>query len=77
VPGRKRGLAVDALGLIVAVVVMMAASATDNAVGERLLDTVEQDSSPRANPKTAKSLRTTLSEPEVAQDSEDAAVVAF
>jgi transposase len=39
VPGRKRGLAVDALGLIIAVVVM-AASATDNAVGTRLLDKV-------------------------------------
>jgi transposase len=39
VPGRKRGLAVDALGLIIAVVVM-AASATDNAVGVRLLDKV-------------------------------------
>lgn len=39
VPGRKRGLAVDTLGLIVAVVVM-AASATDNQVGTRLLDAV-------------------------------------
>lgn len=39
VPGRKRGLAVDALGLIIAVVVM-AASATDNLVGARLLDRV-------------------------------------
>lgn len=39
VPGRKRGLAVDALGLIIAVVVM-AASATDNQVGIRLLDKV-------------------------------------
>jgi hypothetical protein len=39
VPGRKRGLAVDALGLIIAVVVM-AASATDNLVGIRLLDKV-------------------------------------
>jgi hypothetical protein len=37
VPGRKRGLAVDALGLIMAVVVM-AASATDNQIGVRLLD---------------------------------------
>jgi transposase len=34
VPGRKRGLAVDALGLIIAVV-LTAASATDNAVGAR------------------------------------------
>jgi transposase len=39
VPGRKRGLAVDTLGLIIAVVVM-AASATDNALGVRLLDKV-------------------------------------
>lgn len=39
VPGRKRGLAVDALGLIIAVVVM-AASATDNLMGVHLLDRV-------------------------------------
>lgn len=39
VPGRKRGLAVDALGLIIAVVVT-AASVTDNAIGIRLLDQV-------------------------------------
>src|SRR4029079_8715179 len=39
VSGRKRGLAVDALGLIIAVVVM-AASATDNAIGIKLLDKV-------------------------------------
>jgi transposase len=39
IPGRKRGLAVDALGLIIAVVVM-AASATDNQIGVRLLDRV-------------------------------------
>jgi transposase len=39
VPGRKRGLAVDAFGLIIAVVVM-AASATDNQIGVRLLDRV-------------------------------------
>lgn len=39
VPGRKRGLAVDVLGLIIAVVVT-AASATDNAIGTRLLDQV-------------------------------------
>ncbi|GIF07214.1 hypothetical protein Asi03nite_47520 [Actinoplanes siamensis] len=38
-PGRKRGLAVDALGLIVAVVVT-AASVTDNAIGIKLLDKV-------------------------------------
>ena len=39
VPGRKRGLAVDVLGLIIAVVVM-AASATDNQIGVGLLDKV-------------------------------------
>ncbi|GIG63566.1 DDE transposase [Longispora fulva] len=39
VPGRKRGLAVDVLGLIIAVVVV-AASATDNTIGVRLLDQV-------------------------------------
>ncbi len=39
VPGRKRGLAVDALGLIIAVVVT-AASVTDNAIGIDLLDQV-------------------------------------
>lgn len=39
VPGRKRGLAVDTLGLIIAVVVTTA-SATDNAVGVDLLDKV-------------------------------------
>lgn len=39
VPGRKRGLAVDTLGLIIAVVVT-AASATDNTIGVRLLDNV-------------------------------------
>jgi hypothetical protein len=37
VPGRKRGLAVDALGLIIAVIVT-AASVTGNAIGIRLLD---------------------------------------
>jgi transposase len=36
VPGRKRGIAVDAIGLIIAVVVM-AASAHDNAIGTALL----------------------------------------
>jgi transposase len=41
VPGRKRGLAVDALGLIIAVVVT-AASVTDNAIGIRLLDKVAE-----------------------------------
>jgi len=39
VPGRKRGLAVDALGLIIAVVIT-AASVTDTAIGVRLLDRV-------------------------------------
>lgn len=39
VSGRKRGLAVDALGLIIAVVVT-AASVTDNAIGIKLLDKV-------------------------------------
>ncbi|SCL13160.1 Transposase DDE domain-containing protein [Micromonospora inyonensis] len=39
VPGRNRGLAVDALGMIIAVVVT-AASVTDNAIGVRLLDNV-------------------------------------
>lgn len=39
VPGRKRGLAVDVIGLIIAVVVT-AASATDNQVGIHLLDQV-------------------------------------
>jgi transposase len=38
-PGRKRGLAVDTLGLIIAVVVT-AASVTDSAIGVRLLDKV-------------------------------------
>lgn len=41
VPGRKRGLAVDALGLVIAVVVT-AASVTDNAIGIRLLDKVTE-----------------------------------
>ncbi|EEP74791.1 transposase [Micromonospora sp. ATCC 39149] len=39
VPGRKRGLAVDRLGLVIAVVVT-AASVTDNAIGIQLLDKV-------------------------------------
>jgi transposase len=39
VPGRKRGLAVDVLGLIIAVVVT-AASATDNQIGIQLIDRV-------------------------------------
>ena len=42
VPGRKRGLAVDVLGLVIAVVVL-AASAHDNAVGIALLDKVAAD----------------------------------
>jgi hypothetical protein len=39
VPGRKRGLAVDVLGLVIAVVVL-AASAHDNSAGIALLDRV-------------------------------------
>jgi transposase len=39
VPGRKRGLAVDVLGLVIAVV-MLAASAHDNTAGIALLDRV-------------------------------------
>lgn len=39
VPGRKKGIAIDVLGLIIAVVVM-AASAHENAVGTALLDKV-------------------------------------
>jgi transposase len=39
VPGRKRGLAVDVIGLIIAVVVT-AASVTDNVIGKKLLDKV-------------------------------------
>ncbi|MYZ38129.1 IS5 family transposase [Streptomyces sp. MnatMP-M17] len=42
VPGRKRGLAVDVLGLVIAVVVL-AASAHDNAAGTALLDEVAAD----------------------------------
>ncbi|MDN3029697.1 IS5 family transposase [Streptomyces sp. S.PB5] len=38
-PGRKRGLAVDVLGLIISVVVL-AASAPDNAAGIKLLDQI-------------------------------------
>lgn len=41
VPGRKRGLAVDALGLIIAVMVT-AASVTDTVIGVRPLDKVVQ-----------------------------------
>jgi hypothetical protein len=40
VPGRKRGLAVDVLGLVVAVVVVLAASAHENTAGIALLDRV-------------------------------------
>src|SRR2546423_3632743 len=39
VPGRKRGLAVDVVGLVIAVVVT-AASVTDNVIGKKLLDKV-------------------------------------
>ena len=42
VPGRKRGLAVDVLGLVIAVVVL-AASVHDNAFGTVLLDKVAAD----------------------------------
>lgn len=38
VPGRKRGLAVDVLGLVTLAVVVLAASVHDNAVGTALLD---------------------------------------
>ncbi|WUN77148.1 IS5 family transposase [Streptomyces erythrochromogenes] len=41
VPGRKRGLAVDVLGLVIAVVVL-AASAHDNTAGVTLLDQVAE-----------------------------------
>lgn len=41
VPGRKRGLAVDVLGLVIAVVVL-AANAHDNAAGTALLDQVAE-----------------------------------
>ncbi|WP_328460648.1 IS5 family transposase [Actinoplanes sp. NBC_00393] len=41
VPGRKRGLAVDALGLIIAVVVT-AASISDNVLGIKLLDKIAE-----------------------------------
>ncbi len=42
VPGRKRGLAVDVLGLVIAVTVL-AASAHDNAAGIALLDQVAEN----------------------------------
>lgn len=45
VPGRKRGLAVDVLGLVIAVVVL-AASAHDNAAGIALLDGVVAGTEP-------------------------------
>ncbi|MFV5999081.1 IS5 family transposase [Streptomyces sp. NPDC056231] len=45
VPGRKRGLAVDVLGLVIAVVVL-AASAHDNAAGIALLDKVVAGTEP-------------------------------
>jgi transposase len=46
-PGRKPGLAVDVLGLVIAVVVL-AASAHDNAVGIVLLDKVAADAVQKA-----------------------------
>ncbi|WP_043619998.1 IS5 family transposase [Nonomuraea candida] len=45
VPGRKRGLAVDVLGLVIAVVVT-AASIHDNAIGNALLDRVAAATEP-------------------------------
>ncbi|MFD7446646.1 IS5 family transposase, partial [Streptomyces sp. NPDC059909] len=45
VPGRKRGLAVDVLGLVIAVVVL-AASAHDNTAGTMLLDRVAAATEP-------------------------------
>ncbi|MEU3342951.1 IS5 family transposase [Streptomyces sp. NPDC006668] len=45
VPGRKRGLAVDVLALVIAVVVL-AASAHDNAAGTALLDRVVAGTAP-------------------------------
>ncbi|WP_326793273.1 IS5 family transposase [Streptomyces sp. NBC_00841] len=47
VPGRKRGLAFDVLGLVIAVVVL-AASVHDNAVGTALLDRVVAGTQPGA-----------------------------
>ncbi|MFI6731171.1 transposase [Streptomyces atratus] len=47
VPGRKRGLAVDVLGLVIAVAVL-AASVQDNAVGTALLDKVIAGTEPGA-----------------------------
>ncbi|MFJ1548112.1 IS5 family transposase [Streptomyces sp. NPDC088246] len=47
VPGRKRGLAVDVLGLVIAVVVL-AASVHDNAVGTALLNRVVASTQPGA-----------------------------
>jgi transposase len=47
VPGRKRGLAVDVLGLVIAVVVL-AASVHDNAAGIALLDRVVAGTEPGA-----------------------------
>lgn len=45
VPGRKRGMAVDVLGLVIAVVVA-AASIHDNAIGNALLDRVAAATAP-------------------------------
>lgn len=58
VPGRKRGLAVDVLGLVVAVVVL-AASTHDNAAGIILLDQVAE----HAGGTVRKALRPGLQEP--------------
>jgi Transposase DDE domain len=51
VPGRKRGLAVDVLGLVVAVVAL-AASAHENTAGIALLDQVA-DATPPGSVRTA------------------------
>lgn len=48
VPGRKRGLAVDVLGLVTLAVVVLAASVHDNAVGTALLDRVVAGTEPGA-----------------------------
>ncbi|MEU7887517.1 transposase [Microbispora bryophytorum] len=54
VPGRKRGLAVDVLGLVIAVVVL-AASVHDNAAGIVLLDRLTAACrSPRAKAKPSR-----------------------
>jgi transposase len=61
-PGRKRGLAVDVIGLIIAVVVM-AASAHDNAIGSALLSRVAAE-----NPSVTKAFVDAGSKDQVAID---------